>query len=165
MSHNQTAERKHIRAGGTGLPAAGTLRCAILLPLVLLCSLTARAEQKQMLGPYEAHYVVVQSTFFSEEVASRYDIVRGRDRALMNLSFLDESLKPVAVSVNGTATNLLGQIATLEFREVREGEALYYLAEIRHTDRETLRFKVAVRTPDGVERELRFQQQMFWDGR
>ena len=52
----------------------------------------ARAEQKQMLGPYEAHYVVVQSTFFNEAVAEKYGIVRGRDRALMNLSFLDESL-------------------------------------------------------------------------
>lgn len=131
----------------------------------LLTSLPAAAEQKQMLGPYEAHYVVVQSTFFSEEVAERYQIVRGRDRALMNLSFLDENQTPVAVTLTGTATNLLSQVVELEFREVREGDAIYYLAEVRHTDRETLRFLADVVTPDGVQRQLRFQQQMFWDGR
>ncbi len=124
-----------------------------------------QAEQKQMLGPYEAHYVVVQSTFFSEEIAGKYGIVRGRDRALMNLSFLDESLNPVAVSLSGVSKNLLSQEEALEFREVREGPAIYYLAEFRHTDRETLRFRIQVTTPDGETRELAFQQQMFWDGR
>lgn len=136
-----------------------------LAALCVLACLPAAAEQKQMLGPYEAHYVVVQSTFFSEEVAERYQIVRGRDRALMNLSFLDETKTPVAVTLTGTVTNLLSQVVELEFREVREGDAIYYLAEIRHTDRETLRFLANVVTPDGVERQLRFQQQMFWDGR
>lgn len=141
------------------------LLCLLISLLAGVGTATATAEQKQMLGQYEAHYVVVQSTFFSEEIAARYDIVRGTDRALMNLSFLDETLTPIAVTLNGTVTNLLSQMTELDFREVREGDAIYYLAEVRHTDRETLRFKVTVRTPDGADRELSFQQQMFWDGR
>ena len=44
-----------------------------------------------------------------------------------------------------------------------EGPAIYYLAEVKHTDRETLRFAVTITAQDGVGRELRFQQQMFWD--
>ena len=137
----------------------------LMMIMLLLTATTAQAEQKQMLGPYEAHYVVVQSTFFNEEVAAKYGIVRGRDRAMMNLSFLDESLNPVTVDLSGVARNLLSQEVALEFREVREGEAIYYLAEVRHTDRETLRFRIQVTTPDGETRELAFQQQMFWDGR
>lgn len=139
--------------------------------LLLACSAgafvfaEAYAEQKQMLGPFEAHYVVVQSTFFSEEVATKYAITRGRDRALMNLSFLDASQTPVAVTLSGVSKNLLSQEVDLAFREVREGPAIYYLAEVRHTDRETLRFRIEVTTPDGEVRELSFQQQMFWDGR
>ncbi|TNF81773.1 MAG: DUF4426 domain-containing protein [Gammaproteobacteria bacterium] len=133
--------------------------------LLVMASGQSHAEQKQMLGPYEAHYVVVPSTFFSEEVAEKYGIVRGRDRALMNLSFLDESLTPVPVQLTGISRNLLSQEVALEFREVREGAAIYYLAEVRHTDRETLRFRIEVTTPDGEVRELAFQQQMFWDGR
>ena len=84
------------------------IRFARLMVLLILAvaATSVSAEQKQTLGPFEAHYVVVQSTFFSEEIAARYDIVRGRDRALVNLSFLDESLTPVAVTLSGTVTNL-----------------------------------------------------------
>jgi len=138
---------------------------ACLTAILLVTTPIAEAEQKQQLGPYEAHFVVVNTTFFSEEIASRYNVVRGRDRALVNLSFLDESGTPVPVRLTGTVTNLLSQVQPLEFREVREGPAIYYLAEIRHTDRETLRFKVQVVAEDGQERELAFQQQMFWDDR
>ena len=143
---------------------SGSLLCFLCLASLLLPG-SVNAEQKQRLGPYDAHYVVVNTTFFNEEVAARYGVVRGRDRALVNLSFLDESGIPVAVELQGTVKNLLSQEAALEFREVREGPAIYYLADIRHTDRETLRFRVQVVTPDGETRELAFQQQMFWDGR
>ncbi|MGD8416655.1 MAG: DUF4426 domain-containing protein [Pseudomonadales bacterium] len=124
-----------------------------------------QAEQMQRLGPFQAHYAVVQSTFFDETVARRYEIVRGRDRAVVNVSILDADGKPVSATVEGSVTNLLGQVTPMAFKEIREGEAVYYLAQIKHTDRETLRFKVAITTPDGIERQLDFQQQMFWDGR
>lgn len=118
----------------------------------------------QPLGPYEAHYVVVQTTFFSEKIAEQYGIVRGRDRSLVNLSFLDESSTPVSVTLEGTSSNLMSQMQTLEFQEVREGPAIYYLSEIKASDQDTLRFRINVTTPDGVTRELRFQHQVFWDG-
>ncbi len=141
----------------------------VRLTLMTLTALSlagaARAEQMKPLGPYEAHYVVVQTTFLSAKIAEQYGIVRGRDRAFVNLSFLDESSTPVPVSLAGTVTNLLSQIIDLEFREVREGPAIYYIAELKASDQETLRFQVDVTTPDGETRELRFQHQIFWDGR
>ncbi len=157
----KTTDHTHHQSAGL----TSRLISTVVLLGALSMSTTAQAEQKQMLGPYEAHYVVVQSTFFNEAIAAKYGIVRGRDRALMNLSFLDESRTPVAATLTGVSKNLLSQEMELEFREVREGSAIYYLAEVRHTDRETLRFRVQVTTPDGKTRELAFQQQMFWDGR
>ncbi len=132
---------------------------------VALLATQAHAEQMQRLGPYEAHYVVVQTTFFSEKIAEQYGIVRGRDRSLVNVSFLDASSTPVPVTLDGTMSNLLSQVSELEFREVREGPAIYYLAEIKASDQDTLRFRINVTTPDGETRELRFQHQVFWDGR
>lgn len=133
--------------------------------IALLGTGAAQAEQMQRLGPYEAHYVVVQTTFFSEAVAEQYNIVRGRDRSLVNLSFLDAGNTPVPVTLEGTTSNLLSQIRELEFREVREGPAIYYLSELKASNQDTLRFRINVTTPDGVTRELRFQHQIFWDGR
>lgn len=133
--------------------------------LLLFSAGQAHAEQKKRLGEYDVHYAVVQSTFFSEDIALQYDIVRGPDRALVNLSILDDQDRPVAVALEGTATNLLGQTAGLDFREIREGPAIYYLADVRYTDRDTLRFRVRITTPDGRAHTLEFQQQMFRDGR
>jgi len=133
--------------------------------LLLLAGLPAQAEQMQKLGKYEVHYVVVPTSFFNPTIAERYDIVRGKDRALMNVSILNADQVPVAAQVEGTMTNLLGQQQQLEFTEVREGSAVYYLAPIKHTDRETLRFAVQIAVPGDTSHELRFQQQMYWDGR
>ena len=140
------------------------LSAAVTL-LLLFSAGQAHAEQKKRLGKYDVHYVVVQSTFFSEEIALQYDIVRGPGRALVNLSILDDQGIPVAVTPDGSATNLLGQSSSLEFREIREGPAIYYLADVRYTDRDTLRFSIRITTPDGRVHTLEFQQQMFRDGR
>jgi hypothetical protein len=143
-----------------------------LLTLCLIgCSAVTQADQKQRLGAFDVHYVVVPSMFFNEEIANRYEISRGRDRALINISVLDQSLTAVAVTLDGAMTNLLGQRQELEFREVREGSSIYYLAPIKHADRETLRFSIRIHftgnssSTEGTIEELNFQQQMFWDGR
>ena len=141
------------------------LKIAFLLTAVALLGLLAPgetgAEQKQRLGQYDVHYVVVQSTFFSEEIARRYRIVRGRDRAIVNLSVQDPRGTAVAASLKGTVTNLLGQSNELAFREIREGGAIYYLADVRFTDGETLRFTIRIGTPDGRQHTLEFLQQMY----
>ena len=142
---------------------ARTLGWAVLV--LSLWSLNAAAEQKAKLGPWEVHYVVVDTTFLKPEVASSYGVTRGRDRAMMNISVLDPKGVPVAARLSGTLINLLSQREPLEFREVREGEAIYYLAEFKHTDRDVLRFEVDIVPPDGKPQRLEFQQKMYWTDR
>ena len=139
---------------------------ASILALVLAnACLDANAEQKQQLGPWEAHYALVPTSFLKPDIAARYEITRGRDRAMLNISVLDEAGNAVAVDITGTVINLLSQRQPIEFREVREGPAIYYLAQVKHTDREVLRFEVDITPPDGSDRRLKFQQKMYWDGR
>ena len=141
------------------------LLLGIVLTLGLLGGSTGYAEQKVTLGPYDVHYVLVPSTFFSEQIAERYEIVRGRDRAVMNISVLNDAGAAVPVVITGSMINLLSQQFPLEFAPIEEGDAIYYLAPVRHTDRETLRFQLSITPPDGVTREFDFQQEMFWDDR
>ena len=63
----------------------------------------------------------------------------------------------------GIATNLLGQRQTLQFDEVREGEAIYYLALLSHADEEFYRLVLQVPFPNGESVELRFEQLMYWE--
>jgi len=138
--------------------------------LLLAVGLQVRAEQAVTMGDYEVHYALFPSLFIKPELATKYGVVRGQDRALLNISVLDARQQPpapVAAELDGTMTNLLGQVQRLKFREVREGEAIYYLADVRHTDRDTLRFVVTV-SLQGAEAplgKLEFQQRMYWEGR
>jgi len=152
-----------VFARRAGRPFAGRRLLAGLLLLGLLPG--AHAEQFKRLGAWDVHYVVVRTSFLKPEIAARNEIIRGPDRALLNISVIGQDGKPVTAALTGHVRNLLEQNMPLEFREVREGEAVYYLAQFRHTDREILRFYVDITPPDGTAQRLEFQQQMYQDGR
>ncbi|MFU8814269.1 MAG: DUF4426 domain-containing protein [Pseudomonadales bacterium] len=135
------------------------------LLLALLLAAPAGAEQKQSIGAFDAHYSLVPTLFLKPEIAARHGITRSRDRALLNVSILDASDVPVQAQVTGRSRNLLGQEVRLQFRQVLDGQAVYYLAEVQHADREMLRFIVDVTTPDSAAHRLEFMQTMYWEGR
>ena len=121
------------------------------------------AEQRRSFGGWEVHYVVVPTGFLNPAVAARYGIARGRDRALVNVSILDPAGVPQRVEIEGSVKNLLGQLQPLEFREVTEGEAVYYLAAIKHTHEEVLRFELSVIAPAAPPMQFQFQQKLYWE--
>jgi len=131
--------------------------------MALLLTLGASAEQMRRLGDWDVHYVLIPTTFLNSDIASGYQITRGRDRALLNISVISSDGVPVPAEIYGASTNLLGQQQSLDFIEVREGSAIYYLATIKHTDRETLRIDVTITPPDQIPQVLEFQQQVFWE--
>ena len=137
------------------------MRRAAVAVLVLAAGVLS-AEQKQAFGDYEVHYSVFNPSFLRAEVAERYDVVRGRDKAVVNVSIQDEE-QSVAVSVTGTVRNLLGQLQPLDFREVKEGEAVYYLATLTYQDRDTLRFEITADLPGYGPAVVRFQQTLYWE--
>ena len=118
-----------------------------LLIVLWLISGIARAEQMQPFGDWEGHCSLFPTEFLNPQIASQYQITRGRDRALLNVSVLAVNDNPVPAEVAGTITNLLSQQQPLAFREIREGVAVYYLAPVRHTDREVLRFRITISLP------------------
>ena len=121
------------------------------------------AEQRRSFGGWEVHYVVVPTGFLKPAIAAQYGITRGRDRALVNVSVLDPAGVPQRVEIEGSVKNLLGQLQPLEFREVTEGEAVYYLASIKHTHEEVLRFDLSATAPDAPLMQLQFQQKLYWE--
>lgn len=150
-----------MRAGSGAAATPYRVRVLGIALLALLLADGARAERMQRLGGYEVHYSLIPTLMLKPEIAAGYGISRGRDRALLNLSIIDPDQGPVQVSLQGTARDLLGLVRPLEFREVTEGQAVYYLATLRHDDQEVLRFVVDIDTPDGRSQRLDFQQKMY----
>ena len=134
--------------------------------LALCCAVmtsTAYAEQMQKLGPWEVHYIALPTTTLKPDIAARYDIRRARDLAFVNISVLDETGRATTATLEGAVTNLLGQRAPLNFREVVDGEAIYYIATLRYTDQEVLRFEIDIAPPGEPVRTLNFRQTIYWD--
>ena len=134
----------------------------LLAVLALGLPVTMQAEQMEQFGDWQIHYVVFPSSFLTPAIAYNYGITRAKDVGIVNISVLDQDGNGAPVSVSGHATNLLGQMSQLDFREVREGPAVYYLAEIRHTDQEVVRFSFAITPPGAATFDLKFQKKLYW---
>lgn len=142
--------------------------------LASLClSLTAQAQSgSETFGDYQVYYSVFNSTFVRADIASTYQLNRARDRALVNVSVTrtggdgsnsgEASSLGLPAEVSGTASNLLQQTQNLEFQEIDEGDATYYIATVRHTDEEMYNFRLQIQ-PQGAERpfELSFTQKLY----
>jgi hypothetical protein len=143
----------------------------LVLVLVCVASVPAasRAEQSQDFGDYVVHYSAITTDTLLPEIARAYGITRRSNRALLTLSVLKKVMGttgvPVGATIKGTATNLSGQLRTLEPRTVQEGNAIYYIAEFPVANEEVLDFVLQV-APTGEDRSLtvRFRQQFFTRG-
>ena len=135
----------------------------IALLLMSLClSLPALAEQKQSYGDLDVHYSAFNSGFLQPEVAAATGLVRSKSQGVVNVAVLKAGTASSA-QVSGTVKNLLGQSSALSFKEVKEGKAIYYLAQFPFEQRETLRFTLNVTAADGVPHSFDFNQEFFPD--
>jgi len=124
-------------------------------------SAQASAEIKKDLGDWEVHYIALTTTFLSPEIARANNIVRSGRNALVNISVLNKRTKEAQeVNITGTARNLLGTSKTLEFTQVKEGKAIYYLASVGFSDKEILRFDIDI-NQGRSNQNLQFQQTMY----
>lgn len=136
-------------------PVLALLMAGLSVPLI--------AEQKVTSGNYEIHYIVIPTTFLRPAIASQYDIPRGKNRALVNVSVLTSGGDPVKAGLTGRTKNLLEQRQSLNFSLVEEGPAIYYLAVLNHADEEYHRIEIVVELPDGNRETIAFQQKMYWE--
>ena len=124
-------------------------------------ALPAHGEQFKAFGPWQVHYIAFNASLLSPAVAERYGIVRGRTKGLVNISAVGASGVGEKVGVRGRFLNLLGQSTTLEFREVSDGESVYYLAAFDFQNAEALRFEIVIDLPGRGEETVRFQQPLY----
>ena len=138
-------------------------RSLCFLCLVAIFGITNQvvAEQKFEFEDWEVHYSVFNSMFLTPEVAEKYGITRARDRAVITISVLNPDAKSVAVDLTGSYKNQLSQEYKLKFQKIDE-TAVYFVATLRFTDSEILRFKVVAALPQG-NREVSFQQKLYVD--
>ncbi len=138
----------------------------LFISALSLASLNSYAENSKEFGDYVIHYNAFRSDTISPDVAKQYGLTRASNRILINIAVLKKVLnttgKPTSSKVTGHASNLTGQLKNLEFKEITEGNAIYYLANTKISDGEFLKFDIKI-IPEGETRaaRLRFDKRFF----
>ncbi|MDN3378445.1 MULTISPECIES: DUF4426 domain-containing protein [unclassified Pseudoalteromonas] len=136
-----------------------------------LAGITFSAHSEQMqgaqykeLGPWQVHYIAFPSTFVQPKIAQAYGLERSNYKGIVNISILKNDADNTAqtASLTGTAKNLLGNKQALEFKEVIEGDSIYYLAQVKFTNEEILRFDIEIKQNNQFQK-LQFQQKFYVD--
>ena len=117
-------------------------------------------------GDYEVHYSAFNSTFIDPEIAGRHKLERSGKHGIVNIAIRNvkssDSGKAVTAQVKGSRQNLLSQKSGLEFQEVRETDAIYYLASFRFSGDELLKFSIYVTPKGGAHTEtIQFEQKFY----
>lgn len=124
-------------------------RCLTMVIALSILPAFADSVSQQKFGEYTVHFSVFNSTFITPEIAKIYGITRAGDRALVNISVTSTANGKTSLGlpalVSGTATNLIQQQRPLEFRTINEGDAVYYLADLRHTNEEIMNFVIDIK--------------------
>jgi hypothetical protein len=125
------------------------------------------AENSKEFGGYVVHYNAFRSDTLTPEIAKAYSLTRRNNRMVVNITVQKKNgdvTKPIKAKVSGFASNLTGQTKKLDFKEIHDGEAIYYLAQSQVANRETLKFDITA-TPAGesIVAKVNFKQQFFTD--
>ncbi|MCL2913325.1 DUF4426 domain-containing protein [Shewanella corallii] len=140
----------------------------LVLALVMLsCSVWFPAQaDEQTVGDYTIHYQAFGSTFLTPAIAKAYGLTRSNYTGIVNISVLNSKDKVptgVPVEVSGVAKNLLDSSIQLEFKEIREGKAVYYIAEVPYRNDETMHFQIGIKHGRELNTTLKFQQRFYVD--
>ena len=120
------------------------------------------------IGDHVVHFSAQSTDQLSPEIASAYNIVRSKNRAMLTVSIIrkaDNHSVPGEVTVK--TVNMTEQLKNVTLRRIDEpGEpsAIYYVGVTPVANRETLKFDISV-TPEGVDgvSMVRFIRQFYTD--
>ncbi len=139
---------------------------AAVFCLICFISGPVLAERSDSFGDYQIHYNALSTNLIEPSVARAYNIIRSKNRALVNVAVLRRvmgtPLQPVRAKVTVEAVNLNAQLRTIDIRELNDGGAIYYIGEIPVGHNETLNFKLEV-TPEGesTTHTTNFKQEFY----
>jgi len=131
---------------------------SLLLALLITVVSVVQAQQSERFDQFELHRSVVYTTFLTPEIAAEYGIARGKYKAILTLSVRDVEAGEIAgrpMIITGETWDLI-RGDPLEFKEIREGPATYYIADFTFIDREWRFFEFDFQ-PEGSEKVYRYK--------
>ena len=112
---------------------------------------------------YTVHYNTFPSMSLDPKIAKVVGIKRAPYCSVLTIAVKKhgqaQAISSSKAKISGNAYNLIGQIRAIKLREIKDGNAIYYVGDFTALDQENLKFKIFVR-PEGesVSQELEFER-------
>lgn len=124
--------------------------------LFLMLPAVAMAENSTKIPGFTIHHNVITTDFLAPNIATAYRIIRSPNRAMLNVSVIRDVENTTGqasmAQISARAVNLMGQSIIIPLREIREGEAIYYIGDfIIPSGNQKLIFMLDVQ-PDGADK-------------
>lgn len=136
--------------------------------ILLFMGSQIRAEQKQVYGNYEVHYIALPTTVLSPEIAKAYRLPVSKSAGFVNISVLkvkdDGSKQAVHAYVKGDIRNDVQQVRPLEFQKITEQQSVYAIAPFWYSEGQPYEFRLQIQAdPEKGPFNLRFTQTLYPD--
>ena len=121
------------------------------------------SETEYQFRDYTVHYNVIPSMSLDPHIAKVVGIKRAPYRSVLTIAVKKhdqaQALNSSKAEISGKAYNLIGQIRYIKLREIKDGNAIYYVGDFTALDHEKLKFEISVR-PEGehASQELEFER-------
>ncbi|WP_336356898.1 DUF4426 domain-containing protein [Pseudomonas granadensis] len=118
-----------------------------------------KGERQETFGDVTVHYNTFNSTFLQPDIARAAELIRSKHQGVINVAVIKDG-KPLIASVTGTVKDLTSASVPLNFRQVTEQGAIYYIAQYPVPQQETRTFEIKVQNGDKIN-TLNFNQELF----
>lgn len=127
----------------------------LTLILFTLFSNLAMAENAKEYDEYIVYYNAFPTDSLPPEMTKQYGLKRSKNYALVNISVMKKGAGiPTGVQsmVTGELKNLMGQTRKLNFQEIKEGKAVYYIAQVGVQSHEQVNFTIKIKPEHSKEK-------------
>lgn len=131
----------------------GYVNLFVLAFAALSFTSTVYAANSKEYADHIIYYNAFPTDSLPPEMTKQYALKRSKNYAMVNISVMKKGSgipTGVKAKVTGTIKNLMGQTRELEFREIKEANAVYYIAQIGVQSKEVVNFNIDIK-PEGTK--------------
>ncbi|WP_028623346.1 DUF4426 domain-containing protein [Pseudomonas sp. Ant30-3] len=118
-----------------------------------------KGDRQEKFGDVTVHYNTFNSTFLTPDIAKAAELTRSKNQGVINVSVLRDG-KPLMAQVTGSVKDLTSQSVKLNFRQITEQGAIYYIAQFPVSQQEIRTFEIKVQNGDKIN-TINFNQELF----
>ena len=118
-----------------------------------------KGDRQETFGDVTVHYNTFNSTYLQPDIAKAAELIRSKNQGVINVSVLKAG-KPLVANVSGSVKDLTSKSVPLNFKQITEQGAIYYIAQYPVEQQETRTFEIKVQTGDAIN-TINFNQELF----